>query len=413
MIDNRKNSLRVEFAGIVESRSFPADSDSLWATILNGLSYKDRDKELNFGTFYLQHAREGNRIALLFGTVLMYIFFVWDFVIDPKMSDYTHAIRGLLFLPVSIVLLVLLSLRKFSEHLEVITVIFMVWSASCLSLIYWILEDGWMYGAVGIVMTFAWAGSMVRVRFFKLFYSLLIVTFVALCSMLLSNNLSLPMIGINMLCILSTGIGSSVGIINRELSERKRFDALIDLDAAQVRIRDFEYGLRTSTASSNRSKYIFISYRRADTEAITGRLRDRLAVEFGSDFVFMDVDNIPIGVDFREHIRGAIRSSDVFLCVMGNGWLSSGQNGVTRLTREEDPIRLEIEAAIEFGLTIIPVLIGKAEMPKESELPDQVKPIAFLNAAQIDTGRDFHIHVDRLIEAIRRGQYKTAQDDCV
>ena len=47
---------------------------------------------------------------------------------------------------------------------------------------------------------------------------------------------------------------------------------------------------------------IFISYRREDSAAYTGRLYDRLSTHFGADQVFMDVDDIPPGADFASHI---------------------------------------------------------------------------------------------------------------
>src|SRR5215212_9966245 len=50
-----------------------------------------------------------------------------------------------------------------------------------------------------------------------------------------------------------------------------------------------------------RMAHIIISYRRADSDAIAGRIRDKLATHFGEDSVFMDIDSIPFGIDFREH----------------------------------------------------------------------------------------------------------------
>jgi hypothetical protein len=41
-------------------------------------------------------------------------------------------------------------------------------------------------------------------------------------------------------------------------------------------------------------------------------------------------------------------------------------------------------------------------MPRPDELPDTIKSFAFHNAAQVDTGRDFHPHVDRLIRSMDR-----------
>src|SRR5438105_2184501 len=65
---------------------------------------------------------------------------------------------------------------------------------------------------------------------------------------------------------------------------------------------------------------IVISYRRSDSDAIAGRIRDRLASHFGEDSLFMDIDNIPFGTDFRQHIKSALLSSDVVIVVVGPKW---------------------------------------------------------------------------------------------
>ena len=66
---------------------------------------------------------------------------------------------------------------------------------------------------------------------------------------------------------------------------------------------------------------IFISYRREDSEHVTGRIYDRLESHFGRDNVFLDVDAIPLGVDFREHLGRAVGRCDVLLAVIGERWL--------------------------------------------------------------------------------------------
>ena len=43
---------------------------------------------------------------------------------------------------------------------------------------------------------------------------------------------------------------------------------------------------------------IFISYRRADSQYATDRIYEKLAAQFGADSVFMDIDDIPLGVNF-------------------------------------------------------------------------------------------------------------------
>jgi len=72
---------------------------------------------------------------------------------------------------------------------------------------------------------------------------------------------------------------------------------------------------------------IAISYRRADTEVIAGRIRDRLAGRYGDEAIFMDIDNIPYGKDFRVHISEAIVQSDILLVIVGQRWVGAGRGG--------------------------------------------------------------------------------------
>jgi formylglycine-generating enzyme required for sulfatase activity len=145
---------------------------------------------------------------------------------------------------------------------------------------------------------------------------------------------------------------------------------------------------------------IAISYRRADTDAIAGRIRDRLADRYGEDTVFMDIDNIPFGKDFRVHISEAIVQSDILLVIIGQRWLGTNRGGTRRIDDEIDFVRLEVETALSNAIPVIPVLVGSARMPQPAQLPESLKNFAFLNAAPVDTGRDFHQHMERLIRGI-------------
>ncbi|HEV2714513.1 MAG TPA: hypothetical protein VGU64_04565 [Terriglobales bacterium] len=56
---------------------------------------------------------------------------------------------------------------------------------------------------------------------------------------------------------------------------------------------------------------IVLSYRRSDSDVITGRIRDNLANHYGEDAVFMDIDSIPLGFDYREQMRDALSDNKV------------------------------------------------------------------------------------------------------
>jgi hypothetical protein len=142
---------------------------------------------------------------------------------------------------------------------------------------------------------------------------------------------------------------------------------------------------------------IIISYRRSDSEAMAGRIRDCLVDHYGDDAVYMDIESIPPGIDFREHINNAIHGADLFLAVVGPKWRGAKRGGGNRIKEEADPVRAELEAAMTGKIPVIPVLVDDAVMPQPGELPETLRNFSYHNAVSIDAGQDFHPHMERLI----------------
>ena len=129
---------------------------------------------------------------------------------------------------------------------------------------------------------------------------------------------------------------------------------------------------------------VFISYRRRESSGLAGRLYDRLAGQFGEDQVFMDVDTIAPGVDFAEVITQAVSTCEVLLAVIGPHWLdASDQDGRRRLEDPDDIVRLEIAAALERDIRVIPILVEGAPMPGRQELPDALAGLARRHALSL------------------------------
>jgi WD domain, G-beta repeat/TIR domain len=145
---------------------------------------------------------------------------------------------------------------------------------------------------------------------------------------------------------------------------------------------------------------ITISYRRADSEAITGRIFDRLIAHFGKETIFRDIEDIPPGIDFRHHINETLLKTNILLAIIGPRWLGAARGSLERIHEESDPVRVEVETALRRRVPIIPVLIGKTRMPSSDQLPPSLKDFAFRNAVNVDTGRDFDHHMDRLIRSM-------------
>src|SRR5437867_4550828 len=157
---------------------------------------------------------------------------------------------------------------------------------------------------------------------------------------------------------------------------------------------------------------IAISYRREDTAPITGRIYDRLEAVFGRDRIFMDLDSIPFGVDFRTHISEALSGCRTLLVVIGPHWLGVSADGSRRIDDPMDFVRLEVSQALARDIRVIPLLIDRTEMPSSTDLPDDLKSLAFRNALRVDSGADFRHHIDKLcasLQAARRSSSPPAK----
>lgn len=129
------------------------------------------------------------------------------------------------------------------------------------------------------------------------------------------------------------------------------------------------------------TRSVFISYRRGPTAPWAGRLADRFISRLGTDVVFLDVDSIPAGADFTETIEDRLKLVDTLIVLIGPDWLGVDKaSGARRIDDPDDFVRREVALSIESGRRVIPVLVDGATMPKPSELPDDVAPLARRNA---------------------------------
>jgi hypothetical protein len=154
-------------------------------------------------------------------------------------------------------------------------------------------------------------------------------------------------------------------------------------------------------AASDWPKVVML-YRRADSAGIAGRIYDRLVAHYGDGEVFMDVYSIPFGANWRDQVNGMSLNGSVLVALIGPRWLGPLPSGQLRISDLHDPVRTELEAALSANISVFPVLVEGATMPRSAELPDTLKAFADVNAATVDSGRDFNPHMSGLIAAIDR-----------
>jgi WD40 repeat protein len=149
---------------------------------------------------------------------------------------------------------------------------------------------------------------------------------------------------------------------------------------------------------------IFISYRRADSRKDAARIYDRLVEAFGKENIFKDVNDIPIGSDFRGVLREAVAACDVQLVIIGRQWLDvTDEEGNRRLDNPGDFVRIEVESALQRDrCLVVPVLVDHTSMPRADALPPDLRELAFKNATVVRDDPDFHNDVTRIIDALRQ-----------
>ncbi len=146
---------------------------------------------------------------------------------------------------------------------------------------------------------------------------------------------------------------------------------------------------------------IFISYRRGDSIATAGRIRDRLVQTYGRKNVFFDNDDIAHGQDFVKILESKVAECDVLLAIIGPAWLNaSDEKGRRRLDDPEDFVAIEIGSALARDKTaVIPVLVDGAKIPSAAELPAGLKPLARRNAIEL-RNTQFTADVERLVQSL-------------
>jgi hypothetical protein len=166
-------------------------------------------------------------------------------------------------------------------------------------------------------------------------------------------------------------------------------------------------------ATAGSTGRIFISYRREETAYPAGWLFDRLAQHFGAAQIFKDVDSIKLGDDFVQVITRAVGACDVLLALIGDQWLTiTNDRGRPRLEDPDDFVRLEIKAALERNVRIIPILVDGAKMPRADDLPAGLVGLERRQALELSPSR-FEYDTSRLLNVLDMtlAEVRTARGD--
>lgn len=143
---------------------------------------------------------------------------------------------------------------------------------------------------------------------------------------------------------------------------------------------------------------IYLSYRRGDTDTLVAQLVARLESVFGRENVIRDVDRLDLRTASRLVLVNEVLSTcSHVLIVIGPRW--HGNEHIS-LDNSRDPVRVELEAALKkTGLTLLPVLVDDAPMPRAQDLPSSL--VALGGLSPVTFGADLEAGLRRVIDLIR------------
>lgn len=148
---------------------------------------------------------------------------------------------------------------------------------------------------------------------------------------------------------------------------------------------------------------VFLSYRRSDSQATAGRMAQFLDGIPAVDEVFLDVDAIAVGENFEQKIQATLAKASHVFVLIGPQWAGPAGPGAapstSRLFEADDMVRTETRLALGSGVKLIPIVLDEARMPRPNELPDDLKPLAKINAFALRTAR-FDEDTDDLLDAL-------------
>jgi hypothetical protein len=142
---------------------------------------------------------------------------------------------------------------------------------------------------------------------------------------------------------------------------------------------------------------IFINYRSSDEGWVAAMLDTELARRFGAHSVFRDIRSIQPGQDYAAILLDKIHASTALLVVIGEHWFGDATN--RPLADERDWVRREIREAFAVGVRVLPVLVDETAELVDSELPDDIRQLAGLQALRL-RHREAHTDVPRVVNEL-------------
>ncbi len=145
---------------------------------------------------------------------------------------------------------------------------------------------------------------------------------------------------------------------------------------------------------------IFINYRRQDRPELVKKIRDQLAIRYGEENVFMDL-NTPNFTRFLDHFKEIIKQSDVLIAFIGPRWpeLLEDKGKIN----EPDILVIELEQALGQTHTMVAtVCLDGGDIPSKESLPDGIQEMLEFQIPRFRNGEDIEKIVQTIVNDVEQ-----------
>lgn len=208
-----------------------------------GLHFATVEDEKAFANTFLRGSLRESQAFLVLSAGFIYVFAVWDRIIDPVHWQTTHMLRGFVIVP-GIVLAALALATPFGRrHFEWLIVSVMLFVEVGLAIVYGVLDRGYEYAALGFALTLLGATAMFPVRSRYLFLGSLLTIAIVVAGQLWADNARPGWLFVNLVAVLcAIGLGTLSAYI-RERNARAAFLTQKQLDASRERVDDLLHSM--------------------------------------------------------------------------------------------------------------------------------------------------------------------------
>ena len=145
---------------------------------------------------------------------------------------------------------------------------------------------------------------------------------------------------------------------------------------------------------------LFISYRRGDSPDTVKLIYERLKKRLPRWEIFYDHDSIPLGDQFPERLKEKVSLATAVLVVIGPKWLEILRE---RRNAPIDHVRVEVKLALESGASVVPILVGNAVLPTDTDMFDftGLQPLLHRHGQPVRPDPEFNSDLERIIAYLK------------